>query len=229
VECARRLSALRPGVFDRALFLRGAAAALLAAADDECACAAADPPLPGAPAALEPAGSEEPPPPPRGFEFTEAWCEGNLGDWRRLVVPLLAGRPGLRVLEVGAYEGRFSVWLLQNLATHESSRLTVVDPWEALHPPFGACRRRFFRNIAAAGAAHRVTAIQDFSERALTRMLVAGAAAAPPAAGVDTAASEHAVAAGAAVAAEPGRLDLIYVDGCGWTRSACGWTCWRTR
>ena len=42
----------------------------------------------------------------------------------------LAGRPGLRFLEVGAFEGAASLWLLENVLTHPTSTLTVVDTFE---------------------------------------------------------------------------------------------------
>ncbi len=39
----------------------------------------------------------------------------------------LRGKPGLRYLEVGVYEGRSFLWVLENVLTHPSSQLTGID------------------------------------------------------------------------------------------------------
>ena len=40
------------------------------------------------------------------------------------------GKPGLRFLEVGSFEGRSAVWTLQNILTSTSSSLVCVDTFE---------------------------------------------------------------------------------------------------
>ena len=42
----------------------------------------------------------------------------------------LAGQPGLEFLQLGAYTGDASVWLLENILTGEYSELTDVDTWQ---------------------------------------------------------------------------------------------------
>lgn len=44
---------------------------------------------------------------------------------------MVAGRANLRFLQVGAFTGDASVWMLENVLTHSSSRLVDVDPWQA--------------------------------------------------------------------------------------------------
>lgn len=58
-----------------------------------------------------------------------------------------AGRPDLRYVEIGCLEGRCTVWLLDNLLTHPSSRLHCIDPWAYPRQDF---ERRFDRNVALA-------------------------------------------------------------------------------
>ncbi len=41
-----------------------------------------------------------------------------------------AGLPDLRYLQLGAYTGDASVWLMENILTHPSSHLYDVDTWE---------------------------------------------------------------------------------------------------
>jgi predicted O-methyltransferase YrrM len=40
------------------------------------------------------------------------------------------GQPNLRFLEIGCFEGQATLWLLENVLTHPSSELWVVDPFE---------------------------------------------------------------------------------------------------
>lgn len=41
-----------------------------------------------------------------------------------------AGKPGLRYLQLGAFTGDASLWMLENVLTGEGSTLTDVDTWE---------------------------------------------------------------------------------------------------
>jgi SAM-dependent methyltransferase len=92
----------------------------------------------------------------------------------------LAGRPDVAVLEIGCFEGQTAAWLLENVLQHESSRLTVVDPFDysgqvGVVPPelvaIGATgatiEARFDENMQVSGASHRVTKIVGRSQSAL--------------------------------------------------------------
>jgi predicted O-methyltransferase YrrM len=52
----------------------------------------------------------------------------------------LAGKPGLRFLQIGAFTGDASLWLLDSVLTGKDSTLTDVDTWEGSgepeHEPF---------------------------------------------------------------------------------------------
>jgi predicted O-methyltransferase YrrM len=65
---------------------------------------------------------------PVSGEFTQDWCSYNVPLWGELLAPLKAQK--CQALEVGAFEGRTSVWLLENVLTHPESRLTCVDTFE---------------------------------------------------------------------------------------------------
>lgn len=54
----------------------------------------------------------------------------------------LTGRPGLRFLEVGCFEGRTTLWLLEHVLTAPDATVTVVDPF-----PMDGQRDRFNRNV----------------------------------------------------------------------------------
>jgi Methyltransferase domain len=61
-----------------------------------------------------------------------------------------AGRPDLRFLEIGSFEGHSACWLLEHVLTHDTSTLTCVD---FFHAPV---KELFDHNIALVNAAARV-------------------------------------------------------------------------
>ena len=56
-----------------------------------------------------------------------------------------AGKP-TSGLEIGAYEGRSTCWLFENILTHADSTLQVVDPFEAFDGLAGDYKPRFLSN-----------------------------------------------------------------------------------
>lgn len=60
------------------------------------------------------------------FDFTHDWFSNNIPTFRQQL-RRLKGKP-LHFLEIGSYEGRSAVWLMQNILTHENSKLTCVEP-----------------------------------------------------------------------------------------------------
>ena len=55
---------------------------------------------------------------------------GQAARWTKWIGHL-AGKPELRFLEVGSYEGQSALWFLRNILTHPSSKLLCVDTWHA--------------------------------------------------------------------------------------------------
>lgn len=69
------------------------------------------------------------------------WFKLGAIDHFKLILPkLYAGQENLNFLQIGAYTGDASEWLLDNIITHESSWLTDVDTWcgsdEEVHKEF---------------------------------------------------------------------------------------------
>ncbi|NJM54584.1 MAG: class I SAM-dependent methyltransferase [Verrucomicrobiae bacterium] len=62
------------------------------------------------------------------FEFSDDkdWVTPHQDNWRRLLGHLV-DRP-VSMLEIGAYEGRSSLWWIQNILTHSKSILHIVEP-----------------------------------------------------------------------------------------------------
>lgn len=68
--------------------------------------------------------------------YTQNWHERLTPHWNKMFANLgWCGAPNLLFLEIGAFEGQATVWLLENVLTHESSRIDVVDPFEG-NPEF---------------------------------------------------------------------------------------------
>jgi predicted O-methyltransferase YrrM len=60
-------------------------------------------------------------------EFTRDWFSNRIPTWERILAPLV-GRP-VHALEVGVFEGRCTVWLLDHVLTHPDATLTWIDPF----------------------------------------------------------------------------------------------------
>lgn len=82
--------------------------------------------------------------------YTTNYIANFTRDWARVLAPL-AGRPGVRLLEIGSFEGRSAAWFLQNVLTGTSSELYCVDLFSA--PGLEA---RFDHNISLADPHGRV-------------------------------------------------------------------------
>ncbi|GLC42910.1 hypothetical protein PLESTB_001813600 [Pleodorina starrii] len=180
-----------------------------------------------------------PPPPPQQqqqeLQFSVDWMAPHLPYWRQHVVSRFGGRPNVRVLEIGCWEGRSALWLLRNVADHPTSSLVCIDPFEICHPPFLRNRRVFESNLRAAGEWSRVTHMHMESRQALPRLIVdawdAAAAESAPGGGGAAAAADPAPSGGGTVEAGPpvppvplpapaqspcpscALFDLVYVDG----------------
>lgn len=102
--------------------------------------------------------ADNPPLPNPKYRFSYDWVTPHTKEWEKDLQEL-KGRPGVRALEIGCFEGQSACWFLDNILTHSTSRLTCVDPFAV---PMATILLRFFEarfdeNIAASGAADRVT------------------------------------------------------------------------
>jgi predicted O-methyltransferase YrrM len=86
-----------------------------------------------------------------GYEFTSDWFSQNAKTWAYL----FSDRPRPeKVLEIGSYEGRSTVWMMENLM--QRGTIVAVDAWEegldTDHSDLAGIEARFDRNIAEAAA-----------------------------------------------------------------------------
>lgn len=95
--------------------------------------------------------------------FSSDWMSKNEASWRGFLAPFV-GTPGIQALEIGSFEGRSAVWLLENVLTHPTSRMVCVDL-------FGDGYSQLFdQNISASGAADRVEKLAGPSGVVLRRL-----------------------------------------------------------
>ena len=105
--------------------------------------------------------------PPTGDEpvYTQDWVSRMTDVWARYLGPW-KGRPNVRGLEIGSFEGRSAVWFTQNILTHPSSSLTCIDPFsERLHLFFD-------HNIRVTGVQDRIHKITGLSQDVLRALPV---------------------------------------------------------
>lgn len=96
----------------------------------------------------------------KAYEFTEDWFTWNLPVWKRILAPL-AGKPDLHYLEVGVFEGRSALWVLEHILTDPTSRVTGIE---------SHVLPRLRRNLEKSGQAERVRLIDGYSQTELKRL-----------------------------------------------------------
>ena len=94
-------------------------------------------------------------------DFTADWGGPYVADWSRHLAHL-RGRPDVRMLEIGSYEGRSALWFLDQILTHDTARLTCVDAFFRLPPEM-----RFDHNVRLSGHGNRLTKIKAKSAEIL--------------------------------------------------------------
>ncbi len=108
---------------------------------------------------------DSPPLPHPKYRFTFDWVAPHASAWENDLAHL-KGKPNVRGLEIGCFEGQSACWWLDNILTDPSSRLTCVDPFAI---PMDSTLLRYFEryfdhNIAASGAGERVTKLVGSSQ-----------------------------------------------------------------
>jgi predicted O-methyltransferase YrrM len=100
-------------------------------------------------------------------EFTVDWFDARTPQIGA-AIQQFRDRPAVRMLEIGAYEGRSTIWYLDHILTGPGSHLTTVDHWRgsAENDPAEmlAVHDRFCRNTARYVAEGRLTVVTAESQ-----------------------------------------------------------------
>lgn len=97
------------------------------------------------------------------YHFSKDMFDDRIPVWSRVLGPF-KGQADLGYLEVGVFEGKSVVWMLENILTDPSSHVTAVD----IFP--GELKSTFLRNVELAGSAEAVTTIEGLSSVELRKL-----------------------------------------------------------
>ncbi|MDQ6917688.1 MAG: class I SAM-dependent methyltransferase [Pseudomonadota bacterium] len=88
------------------------------------------------------------------MQFSQDWFSQHIPIWSRLLQEFKA-KAGLRVLEIGTFEGWSTCWLLENIVTGEGAHIDCIDTFGgagdmvALKLDMSNMREVFESNIAS--------------------------------------------------------------------------------
>lgn len=60
--------------------------------------------------------------------YSVDWTSSRVKLWRKVLAKYV-GKPQVKALEIGTFEGRTAVWFLDEILTGDGAELTCVDPW----------------------------------------------------------------------------------------------------
>jgi predicted O-methyltransferase YrrM len=93
----------------------------------------------------------------KGYMFSADWFSPHIPHWSRILADY-KNKPDVHYLEVGVYEGRALIWMLENVLTHSTANATVID----IFPE--DLEERFLKNLNLSGFADKVTVIKGSSQ-----------------------------------------------------------------
>lgn len=94
------------------------------------------------------------------YRLSRDYLSDNIPTWTQALAEF-KGKPNLRYLEVGVFEGRSAVWMFENILTDPTSKMTAID----LFPE--NLKEQFLANVEIAGASDRVTTLVGYSQEVL--------------------------------------------------------------
>lgn len=107
----------------------------------------------------------------KDYRFTQDWFTHNISVWGT-VMKEFQGKPNVNYMEIGTWEGRSLLWVLDNILTHPTSRLTAIDPLidDPGWPDSKDIKGTLFSNIRLSGQEDRVNVIVGFSQTELRKL-----------------------------------------------------------
>lgn len=112
----------------------------------------------------------------KGYQFTQDWFSWNIPIWQQYLRHFI-NIPSLNILEIGSWEGRSTCWLLDNIMTHDSDRITCIDTFEGSveHNAFDSkyiqtIEERFDFNIFKTGVPEKVKKIVGKSNEVMRNL-----------------------------------------------------------
>ncbi len=115
-----------------------------------------------------------------GFEFSSDWFSHNVGNWQRIFSEHLPNP--LKLLEIGSYEGRSTIWLAERaLHPERGGEIYCIDTWsggeEHDRTQMSAVEGRFDRNVEIAQGLYartKIVKLKGQSHDQMIRLLASG-------------------------------------------------------
>ena len=60
------------------------------------------------------------------YNFTTDWFTTHIRLWKKVLADF-KNKPNIHYLEIGVFEGRSLIWMLENILTHPTSKATALD------------------------------------------------------------------------------------------------------
>jgi predicted O-methyltransferase YrrM len=92
----------------------------------------------------------------KNYSFSVNTFTPRIASWTKHLAAF-KGKPGIQYLEIGAFEGRSALWMVENVFTHPTSKLTIIDAF------LEGNYKRFTANVKLSGAVERFTILSGFS------------------------------------------------------------------
>ncbi len=90
------------------------------------------------------------------YTFTKNTFTDKISAWTKLLSEF-KGKPGINYLEIGTFEGRSALWVLENILTHPTSTLTIIDAFEE------HTYKTFVSNVNLSGEANKFKILTGLS------------------------------------------------------------------
>ena len=97
------------------------------------------------------------------YTFTQNTFTDRIPSWTKLLNEF-KGKPGVNYLEIGTFEGRSALWVLENILTHPTSQLTIIDAFEE------HTYKTFLSNINLSGEATKFKILTGLSTHKLREL-----------------------------------------------------------
>ena len=94
----------------------------------------------------------------KNYDFTHDWFTMRIPNWMEILEPF-EGQPHIHYLEIGVSEGGSALWMLENILTHPTARITGLDTFGDVE-----IYARFLSNLELSGLSDKMTIIKGRSQ-----------------------------------------------------------------
>ncbi|PKK63711.1 hypothetical protein RhiirC2_757859 [Rhizophagus irregularis] len=100
----------------------------------------------------------------RSYRFTRNWFDKHIPDWEKTLGSLKNKK--INVLDIGVFEGKTTIWILEELLQNPASRVTAIDPFENTFEGIFSTKdnkETYYKNIKESAKENQIVTIGDIS------------------------------------------------------------------